>query len=571
MTIRIATRSVSLAATVLLVASACAQTSTASLDTSTSSELPPPATEPLTEGTIDTEDDLRASMPGAGTGTGTGTETGTTTALTTASETDIEIDIETATETDIETDADGEEIFETAHSASLLEAPPGDDGPFDPILVAPTRVALELQPTASPTSGFDPVRLVEGDADPGDDGLLIGDDLVFTAATGCGDHCIDDAQISTAGGSSSFYDLMVNLESPATVDAYLSLAPIERTDDGAYVRPFSEPTVSKTVGFNFQTSFNLEPATEYHLLVRAADEQGTSQVAGSFTTAEAMGPDQLATPSPCADGCLDDVTFDADRDGTRFTVGFASTASATVDLEWSTEQFGFDDTGRPTLTDSTSTSVDVPADATATWSLGGLAPDTAYSVIVTATDDLGGVDRWTARVATPPPPVFASIHFLHIDGDGDNGSRNRGEIEFSYGTWGSHWGNRSESKIGSNSNVLLEGDAAGHIYPDSSGNYDGVIIFAGERDGREAFACFVGSSETEPQWGPGAMFTDCGTARTTWSAAFTPQMSYADLQALPGCGDLAVAYLSDRCLTIETSPNGSDEVSFNAVVAYDIG
>ena len=565
MTIRTATRSVSLAAAVLLVASACAQTSTstAPLDSSTSPDTRPPPTEPITQGTIDPSS-ASADADRASVGAGGAFDPDVRSAV------PIDTD-DTINDTEYETDDDGEEIFERAHRAALPEPPRRDHGAFDPILDVPARVGLEMHPTPTPAPVFEPVDLVDADDDPSGDGTLVGGDLVFTAATGCGDHCIEDAQISTAGGSSSLYDLVVEVESPATVDAYLSLAPIERNDDGAYVQPFSEPTVSQTVGFTFRTSFDLEPATEYHLLVRAADDQGTSQVAGSFTTAEAMGPDQLATPSACADGCLNDVTFDADRDGTGFTVGFVTTASATIDLEWSTGQFGFDDDGRPVLTDSNSTSIDAAAGATTTWSLSGLVPDTAYSVIVTATDDLGGVDRWTARVATPPPPVFASIHFLHIDGDGDDGSNNRGEIRFSYGTWSTYWGDRSEAKIASNSDVLLEGDSARHIYPDSRGNYDGVIIFAGERDGREKFACFVGASETEPKWGPGAMFTDCGTARTTWSAAFAPQMSYADLQALPGCGDLAVAYLSDRCLTIETWPNGSDEVSFSAVVAYDIG
>lgn len=448
---------------------------------------------------------------------------------------------------------------------------PASDGSaimFDPVIDSFTRVEMdrpELPPV--PTDAFQPVVL-SGDVVPveNDD---VGGDPAFTAATGCADRCIESAAISTAGGSSSLYDLRVELENPAAVEAYLSLAPIVRTEDGGHLPPFSAPTASGSVGPTWTTSFDLEPATEYHLLVRANDGQGTSSVAGTFTTSAAVGPDDLALPRPCENGCVDGLSVEASDDGTEVAIGLVAATDVIVEYAWSTEQFEQGANG-PALVDASTRTAEVAAGGTTTLRLSGLTPATAYSVVVTASDDLGGIDLWVARIATPSPTILAGVDRVHIDGDGDDGNRNRGEIRFEFGAGETYWGWRNEEKLSSNTTLRLGRSAGGALTADGNGEYPYIMVFAGERDGTSLSDCFIQGDPTG-DWHPESTITWCKNARTMWSAVWTPSMSLAEIQQLPTCADRGVTNPgADRCAVIETLPNSSDQVSFEAVVWFDL-
>lgn len=495
-------------------------------------------------------------------------DTGTSTAPASVAEVTTVPTTEPAPDPDADVDPEPGSVPEGLEPLDLTE--PEEPAPFDGIVQAFAPVDLP-QPTPQPTPvpTFEPFVLTDGGEPTG--GMAAGG-LTFTAATGCGDHCISDATVSTAGGSSSRYDLRVELENPADVEAFLSFSPIVRTDDGGHLPPSSVPTASGSAGFAWTTSFDLEPATVYHLLVRASDEQGMSSVAGTFTTAEAMGPATLAAPSACADGCLEFVSTEFADDGTELAISVRVEVDTTIEFAWSTDQFVQGANG-PTLTDPSTQAIDAVAGSITTLRLGDRTPNTAYSVMATATDGLGGTDRIVGRVATPSPTITAGISRVHISGDGDDGRTNRGEIRFSFGTIGGDnnpWGYRGEEKLSSNTTIRLGRSAGGALQADGSGHYPSVQVFAGERDGSSLLDCFV-SAEPGNDWRPDDTVTWCNRERTTWSNTYVPSMTLAEIEQLPTCEPFGVEHPdADRCAWVHTNPNSSDQVSFDMVVWFDI-
>ena len=491
-----------------------------------------------------------------------------TTVAPTEPDPDAEPTTEPTTAPDTEPDPEPGSMPEGLEPLDLTQ--PEEPAPFDGIVQAFAPVDLP-QPTPQPTPvpTFEPFILTDDVAPSG--GMAAGG-LTFTAATGCADHCIADAVVSTAGGSSSRYDLRVELENPAHVEAFLSLAPIVRTDGGGHIPPSSVPTASGSAGFAWITSFDLEPATVYHLLVRAIDEHGMSSVAGTFTTAEAMGPAALTNPSACADGCLEFVSTEFADDGTELAIAVRVAVDTTIEFAWSTDQFVQGADG-PTLTDPSARSIEAVAGSITTLRLSDLTPNTAYSIMATATDGMGGTDRIVGRVATPSPTITAGISRVHISGDGDDGRLNRGEIRFSFGTIGAdgeHWGYRDEDKLASNTTIRLGRSAGGALQADGSGHYPSIQVFAGERDGHSVMTCFI-AANPEGDWRPDATVTWCNNARTTWSSTYVPSMTLAEIEQLPTCEPFDVEHPgADRCAWVHTNPNSSDQVSFDMVVWFDI-
>lgn len=442
---------------------------------------------------------------------------------------------------------------------------PGDPAPpipVDPFVRVP--FAVVPIPVPIPVPPFQPVKL---DADLEPDTPAAGG-RTFTAATGCGSHCITDASISTVGGASTSYDLSVDLDAPAEVEAFLSQSPIEQNDDGRHIPPFSQPTASGQAGSNWGTSFALEPATTYHLLVRARDAQGLSAVAGTFTTNEAIGPDVLTTPSPCLDGCLEDIRVEAADDGRSLSISIGSTVDVDIDLEWAQDTFVQTDNG-PLLPNPWKEAMSVDAGSRTTTTMNTLTPHRTYSFIVVATDSFGSSDRWIATVATPSPVIIGGIDRVHISGDGDPGSINRGEISFSFGQEGRHWGYREREKLSSNSTVGLGRDSGAALEVDSSGRYPWIAVVASERDGVQFGTCFI-AANPQGNWIPDTI-TECRGARFMHSMARVPSMTLTEIEQLPTCETFDINHTgADRCTLIETLPNSDQQVSFEAVIWFDL-
>lgn len=452
---------------------------------------------------------------------------------------------------------------------------PAEPTPVDPFVRVPFT-AIPTPVPINPVPPFLPVTLV-ADLEPG---TPAAGDRTFTAATGCGSHCITNAQISTVGGASTTYDLAVDLDvsGQPDVEAFLSQAPIERNADGQLIPPFSEPTASGQAGSewapgvsHWETSFALEPATTYHLLVRARDAQGQSAVAGTFTTAEAIGPDVLATPSPCLDGCLDAIRVEAADDGRSLSIDIGATVDADVEVAWASGSVVQTDDG-PLIPNAHTETMSIGAGGRTTTTMNALEPNTAYSFIITATDSFGSSDRWVATVATTSPKITVGIDRIHVSGDGDDGRWNRGEISFSYGSRDGHWGFIEEDKISSNTTLRLDNDAAHTVSADAAGDYPWIALIAGERDGYSLRQCFV---EADPNpdgdWRPDSAFSYCNNARTTYSQIATPLMTMAEIEQLSDCAALDIDWApADRCMLVETAPNSSEQVSFEFVVWFDL-
>ncbi len=447
--------------------------------------------------------------------------------------------------------------------AAALDQPAA---PFEPVVEQFTQFLAPAAVEPAPAPAFEARFLPD---DPGPSGGEPTDEPAFAAATGCANRCIDSASVSAVGGSSGLVHLLVELSDPADVEAYLSLAPIVRTESGGHLPPSSQPTATDSVLSIWTTSFDLEPETEYHLLVRAIDEQGTSSVAGSFVTPATIGPDDLALPKPCENGCVDGISVEPGDDGTELAVRLTAHAAATVEYAWSTEQFQHGPDG-PYLDDASTRTIEVEAGHVSTLRLLELTPHTAYSVLVRATDSLGGVDTWFARVATPSPPILAGIDRIHVDGDGDDGSRNPGEISFLFGTHDEYWGYRAEAKIASNDTIRPGQSAAGVLIANGHGRYGNVMIFASERDGTSVRKCFVGIPDDD-DWQPQETISYCNNARSMRSSVLTASLTLAEIQTFPACAELGVTNTAaDHCLRLETLPNSPEQVSFDAVVWFDI-
>ena len=448
-------------------------------------------------------------------------------------------------------------------------AAPTPDDPFVrvPFAVVPVPVPINPVPPFAP---FELVADLEAHTPAAGGGS-------FTAATGCGSLCISDARISTIGGSSTTYDLIVVLDiaDPVEVEAFLSQAPIERNADGRSIPPFSEPTASGKASADWapgvshwETSFALEPATTYHLLVQAQDAQGQSAVAGTFTTADAMGPDTLASPSPCLDGCLQDIRVGASDDGRSLSISVDSKVDADVDFQWEQGPLVQGDDG-PTLNDPSERSAVLEAGTPTTLELFGLTPTRSYSFVVIATDSFGSSDRWAGTVSTRSPVIIAGIDRAHISGDGDPGSSNRGEISFSFGDEVSHWGYRDREKLSSNSTVGLGRDSASAIEVDPFGRYPWIAVVASEKDGTQRGTCFVSANPTGG-WMPETI-TECRGARFMHSMARVPSMTLTEIEQLPTCETFDINHTgADRCTLIETMPNSDQQVSFEAIIWFDL-
>ena len=364
----------------------------------------------------------------------------------------------------------------------------------------------------------------------------------------------------------------VDLDVPAQahVEAFLSQSPIERNDDGRHIPPFSEPTASGQAGTDWSTSFVLEPATTYHLLVRASDAQGQSAVAGTFTTNEAMGPDVLATPSPCLDGCLEDIRLEASDDGRSLSISIGSTVDVDVDLEWAQGPVIQTDDG-PLLANPWTEAMSVDAGSRTTTTMNALTPHSTYSFIVVATDSFGSSDRWIATVATPSPLITAGIERVHISGDGDDGSWNRGEIGFDFGMRGDYWGRRGDEKLSSNSTVGLNRHALSQLRVDAFGRYPWIAVVASEFDG--VGLCFL-DADPGPDWIANVTVSHCsGSASLKYSQAYVPTMTLTEIEQLATCETYDIEWATTdryRCAWASTSPNSSDQVSFEFLVWFDL-
>ena len=475
---------------------------------------------------------------------------------------------------DDETPAPGEVPADVVFIEELGEPDePAAPTPIDPFVRVPFAVVPVPVPI-NPVPPFAPFELVadlEAQTPAAGGGS-------FTAATGCGSNCISNAHISTIGGSSTTYDLTVVLDvaNQSEVEAFLSRAPIERNSDGRSIPPFSEPTASGQASADWapgvshwETSFALEPATTYHLLVRARDAQGQSAVAGTFTTAEAIGPDTLATPSPCLDGCLEDIQVESSDDGRSLSIAVGATVDAEMEVQWARGSVVQTSDG-PELDDPFTKTVSLDADNRLTTTIGALTPNSVYSFLVIATDGFGSSDRWVATVATPSPKIYAGIDRVHISGDGDDGSLNDGEISFGFGTGDMLWGYADEEKLSSDSIVRLGRDAGGALEADASGKYPWITVVAGERDGTSLRDCFVEATEGS-DWRRDDTISWCNNARTMLSQTHVPSMTLAEIEQLPTCASFDIVNTAaDRCAWVHTSPNSSEQVSFDFIAWFDL-
>lgn len=311
------------------------------------------------------------------------------------------------------------------------------------------------------------------------------------------------------------------------------------------------------------TLVGLEATTTYFILVTATDSNGTSTFSDSFTTVDPVdhaGDFAGNDPNPgCSAGCITHAVVDAiDHDSAHLLVN----TSMAADMQVFVSTTPVDQSGAvPTIADPVFTH-QTPEPFTV-WhvDITSLDADTTFHVLVKATDANGKSDYQVGSFTTSPAPkqqVIISADRIDIKENGD--LIGRGEIRFGFAYDSTVVGTRSEQK-------LKEGAT---VWPDA---YNFAVVDLAPGEATRSFAVWAG--ERDVQLGgfceAPLVGLDCGGIN--WNVAYSGGVTLADIADMPLCsnygftGDAA----GDHCLKISDTGGIGDDVTFDAVIRYQVG
>lgn len=392
-------------------------------------------------------------------------------------------------------------------------------------------------------------------------------DLSLTAGPGqggCKAGCITSAWIEGNQLNTSV-ELNVGTNVDAVVDAFVSTQAPVQNQAGDPSMPGLTPAVSSgqpTTALQ-GTLGNLSADTHYYLLIRAVDDNGTSTFVGEFTTVEPLThPDQFGgnDPNPgCSAGCITHATVGGvTPHSAALTV--ATSMPATLEAWLSTSPI--DQSGpTPAVTDATHHFTTPVGWSNWELTMGDLADETTYHVLVRATDENGKRDHQIGTFTTleaPPVPVRVSVDRIDVSDSGD--LIGRGEVRFAFAYDDHLVGSISEQKL-NDSATLYPTDH--NFITTALGKDDRLAIFAtwaGERDVSLAGFCESPISGVECHG-------------INWTAAYGGHHTLAEILELPKCGPLGFegAAADDHCEQVSGYEGIGDYVSFKVFVRYDVG
>ncbi len=402
----------------------------------------------------------------------------------------------------------------------------------------------------------------------------VGKDLVagngsFSAgeeAGGCANSCITMAWL-TPNANTPNLGFEVKTNTPAKIRVWVGTGP----QNGA-----GTPMASSAPGTTHWTTVlkPLQPATQYHLLLKATDGNGkTDSRSTTFTTVTPLdNPDDLAPVDPkCLAQCISKAVVSPGGDFSVRHLEVASKTPARFQVRVSTES-PTDHDGHPGFDHA-----DVIAlsglEYHQQWStdLQPLAGDTTYHIIVQATDTDGHTAYQVGSFHTAPEPthdVVITFHKVTVTYDGDSSWHNRGELSFAWGVGDTTIGTRAESK-------MSDGDSFGFdpwksVYA-ATGLHDDdflptVYVSGSERDpdGKSEF-CAMGTGVAH-DWGHN------DTCDAKWNVASSGIVSVASIDSLTRCSEFGLDGPAgdEGCVLLETVDHGDDYARFQVVVSYHV-
>ena len=406
---------------------------------------------------------------------------------------------------------------------------------------------------------------------------LVGSDLVgnfgLTAgpqAGGCANQCITSALLSTVFNSPNV-NLEVRTNTPAALAVWVSTsAPLVINNVPMFPGVGAMATsggmiTSWTIGLS-----PLSPATHYHIIVRATDANGSrSYRSGEFTTTTPVEQPgdllDLGNGPGCFVQCITTALVSPEGDATALHVETHTSAILDVYVSETAPQEG--PGGIPTFGGvapiATTDGLDVES-----WDviLPGLRPDTAYHIIVRASDLFGGRSYRAGTFHTAPGPQYiVRFEQIHVQGDGDDGGWNRGELSFRWGFGDYTMGGRSEEKISSNTTIHLGSENTGFIVEDDGGDLPELYLSGAERDpdGLSEF-CTAGTGVAhEPHY--------IASCDVKINVAASGSVSFDSLDSRARCSIYGIDELADEaCLMFESVTGlGGDYATFWVVASVE--
>lgn len=403
---------------------------------------------------------------------------------------------------------------------------------------------------------------------------MVGSDMVadvgFTAgdqAGGCANQCITSALLSSVYNSPDV-NLEVRTNVPAQMTVWVSTqAPL---DVGfplfMGVPPAGQSLVLRTA---WTTGIDgLAADTTYHIVVRAVDANGNrSYRQGTFHTTTPVP--QVGDLLDVGDGaacwvqCITEATVAPDSLDADLHV--ETHTSAMLDAWVSVDAPAEGPGGIPVLPGAPLAATTDGLDVT-TWdaTIGGLQPDTTYHIVVRATDLFGGRSYQAGTFHTDAGDRYlVRFEQINVQGDGDDGGANRGELSFQWGFDQFRLGGRGEDKIPSDTSINLGDDHTAFVAVDDGGVLPDLVVNAAERDadGQIEFCALSQGLFSEPGYYP-----ECDAKI---NVATSDPISFASLDDRLRCSHYGIDDVADSaCVMFQSVLGlGGDYATFWVVVS----
>jgi hypothetical protein len=445
--------------------------------------------------------------------------------------------------------------------------------PYEPPAPAWSPVALDpvAPPEADELVAPDPVAIPDASSNEAPGSLT-------SNAFGCQSDCIVSALLRFDAIQPDLgFEIETNVA--ARTHVWIGTGSII-ISNGVPVLPGVTPVASDGFGHQWSTTLTgLQHDTDYTVIVRATDQQGTQRYAlTQVRTIPAPGGGQLvAGGSGCYFGCIE-TAFIASATYDRADIVVTTDTPAEIEVTVSTQAPG-------TIGDRPVLPADRPFQVTQANPKGirgtasQLLPNTTYHVLVTAIDAEGGRSDGIGSFTTPalppppPPPVDVLINFNRFDiiYDGDPGSLNRGEISLAWGMAdGVYVGHRSEEKVDDNTTIQLPAGSGRWVTLGPDGMLPALVGNVAERDWHnDGLGSDICANGTSVVWN----VTHNDPCDLWINLAELPPQPLSFLDDLPYC--TAFGYqdwrADHKCAVLGSYDMGERYATFRVVVSFLVG
>ncbi len=401
-------------------------------------------------------------------------------------------------------------------------------------------------------------------------GLTAGPD-----AGGCNNSCISSALL-TSNLTTPNVSLEMNTRVPAKMRVFVSTSAPTQSDGHPVFAGVTPIAINNTFATSWTALLEpLEPATKYHIIVKATDENGNSQwETSSFTTrTPAQGPSSLAGPG-CELQCIIKALFTPTDDATVTNLEVATTVPASIEAFVSDAPFAYAENGVTPIVGGSPIATNGEAkDKNWTTTISDLDPATKYYVIIRATDGNGEVsllDGSFTTAAASTHDVWITMERVTINHDGDPSWGNRGEIELGWGVGEDRVATIGEQKLSDGDvetfdpfarNYVLQNVAADTVLPL-------VRVWAIERDWDlwAEFSCSFDGVYNEPFHNKGCdrrgNVSELGGLYTRTTIDNLPRCSTCGFEGTKG---------DEACMQLTSVGGLGDQyVRFEAIVSYTV-